>query len=179
LLLLRRFALSEFGGPPWAAKANLRHDLFMSLRPVVLSLTPLALILAPTALAAETPGHFAIRVVTYEDNGQFGPAWRLLHPAHQKVADAAELSDCSGRPNQFPTSKLRVRSQYREPWRIAGVGVRPTTALTLERYMVYHEEGQEIRSVLERFTMHVLRVGAGWKWILNAKTYQALKSNSC
>jgi hypothetical protein len=119
-------------------------------------------------------------------------AWLLLHPAQKKVVRASTLSSCFGQNQWPPNAKLKVTETYPEPWDIAG-GPKdvPSTAVTVQVYIEYSEEGSDVSSVLETFTQHAFQVsrripspsGLGelerWAWILSPDTFQSAKTNSC
>lgn len=142
--------------------------------------------------AREGPGAFLLRVNEYVRKGQLRRAWLLLHPAQQKAVRASTLASCFGQTQWPPNAKLKVTETYREPWDIPG-GPRdaPSTAVTIQVYVQYSEEGSDITSVLETFTQHAFQVsrrtpspsGLGelerWAWILSRDTFETAKTEDC
>jgi hypothetical protein len=128
----------------------------------------------------EGAGEFVVRVNDYIRKGQFRRAWLLLHPAQKKVVRASTLSSCLGQNQWPPNAKLKVTETYPEPWDIPG-GPRDaaSTAVTIQVYVQYSEEGSDVTSVLETFTQHAFQVGRAWAWILAPDTFQAAGSDSC
>jgi hypothetical protein len=132
------------------------------------------------AAAVSGAGAFALRINTYLRTGQFELAWQHLHPEQKRIVSQATLASCWTSTTDVlgdPKVRMNVVDVFDEPWRIPGTGLtRPSTAVTVEAVRPT-EDGR--KPVLEKWTQHTFRTGAGWSWIVAAQFVDDVQKNAC
>jgi hypothetical protein len=132
------------------------------------------------ASALSGPGAFALRINTYLRTGQFDRAWEHLHPDQKRIVSQATLASCWTSTTDVlgdPKVRMNVVEIFEEPWRIPGTGLtRPSTAVTVEAVRPT-QDGR--KPVLETWTQHTFRTGAGWSWIVAAPFIEDVQKNAC
>jgi len=139
---------------------------------------------AEQAAGGERASEFAVRVDTYLRKGQFGPAWRELHPEQRKLVSRSQLASCWESTDDVlddPTVEIQVTGQKDEQWRIPGTNLtRPSTALAVQAVTVRETRGQQVRAVVETWTQHTFDAGEeGWAWILAPALLHGARSGFC
>ena len=134
-----------------------------------------ALALTATARAGESPSAFAVHVVELIAANRYDDAWNDLHPLHQRVAPRGDYVGCESQsPIPGRLASIRVLRTYDDPAAlgdgtfVAGkaVVVRITLAEASERVVVTD-------------TVHTVRVGKRWAWVLPTWRLQEYRAGLC
>lgn len=111
---------------------------------------------------------FIEQVTTAFSRGQAGRLWDVLHPADKAVVTRARYMACQGNEG-FDIKKIRLLDTYADPVSIAGVQ-HAATAVSLR---VTSDDG------VTTATMHAVRAGGTWHWVLSATDYGAYRAGRC
>ena len=111
---------------------------------------------------------FIKQVTTQFSRGQAGPLWDSLHPADQAVVTRARYMTCESNEG-FGLTALKVLQTYPDTIDIAG----KSSASTAVSLRVTAEDG------ITTATMHAVRVGGTWRWVLSAKDYASYRAGKC
>lgn len=122
------------------------------------------------------PGVFAVDVVRLIVENRYGEAWADLHPIDQRVASKGEYVVCENR-SRFTAAFVR-----------ATPGVVTDEAVGLGNGRFVRSKAVEVRVTLKeqdlapfvvRHTMHVVRSGSKWTWILPSWRYVDFRDGRC
>ena len=104
--------------------------------------------------------------------GQYGRAWDMLHPAHQAVVTRSEFDNCLRESGLSVPAKfgLHVDVVSDETIDVAGLGSTPTKAVTWTL-----SSGEEF----ETMTSHLVESDGTWRWILTDGDYEAYQKGEC
>ena len=117
---------------------------------------------------AQTAPEFIRQVTMQFARGQSGPLWDTLHPADQAVVSRARYMACESNEG-FDLTKIRILQTYPDSVQVAGKAV-SSTAVSLQ---VTADDGTTTA------TMHTVKVGSGWRWILSPKEYAIYAKGKC
>lgn len=117
---------------------------------------------------AQTASEFIHQVTIQFARGQTGPLWDTLHPADQAVVSRARYMACESNEG-FGLTKIRILQTYSDRVQVAG----KATASTAVSLRVTADDGTTTA------TMHTVKVGSGWRWILSPKEYAAYAKGTC
>lgn len=101
--------------------------------------------------------------------GQWGPDWDNLLPAQQAVVTRDAFLTCNAE-KQNPAAGVKVKDTYIESIDVPEIGTTETTAVTLHLTIDSREQDT---------TMHVVKVGDAWHWILSPDDIAAYKAGEC
>jgi hypothetical protein len=132
----------------------------------------------PAPAALDDAADFAAHVVRLIAANDYGSAWPLLHPGHQRVAGRAGYESCEAlSPIPGELERLRVLDVRRERVDVPGVGRPvPGVAVRLSFRLADRTLGMSVRVA---YTVHVVRVDGGWRWLLPAARYELYRSGRC
>ena len=111
---------------------------------------------------------FIEQVTTAFSRGQAGRLWDVLHPDDRAVVTRSRYMACAGNEG-FEIKKIKLLDTYSDPVSIAGAQ-HPATAVSLR---VTSDDG------VTTATMHAVRAGGSWHWVLAAADYAAYRSGKC
>ena len=104
--------------------------------------------------------------------GAYGDSWETLHPRHQRFVTRAEYEDCRGGIDIEGTLEsvliIDVRDQ---PLTI--IGLKPRTPAKAVEVRVTTDETEFTA------TYHVVKVGAGWRWVLSDRAARGFARTDC
>jgi hypothetical protein len=156
-----------------------RNDSVLQ-RPMALARAVLALALvalaAGCALTEDSQDHdagVAVKtVLELEYFGNYGGAWDLLHPRHQRLVTRKEYEDCRrGIDVKGTIDSVVVLDVKDSPLTV--YGLRPQTPSKLVKVRVATDETEYTASY------HVVRVGDEWRWVLSDKAARGFKRSAC
>jgi hypothetical protein len=142
----------------------------------VLTALLLALVAAGCALNENEEDHEAgaaiKRVVEQEYVGAYGDVWETLHPRHQRFVSRAEYEECRRGIDVAGTLESVLIIDVRdEP--LSVYGLRPRTPSKVVKVRVTTDESEFAASY------HVVRVGEGWRWVLNDRAARGFARTDC
>ena len=121
-----------------------------------------------TSSSPKSAAAFVEHVTTEFSRGQTGPLWDELHPAEQALVSRARFIGCEQNEG-FGLRKIKVLETYQEKFDIGGKPT-PSTAVTLQ---VTSDDG------ITTATLHAIRVGDTWRWMLQPSDLAAYKRGTC
>lgn len=116
----------------------------------------------------ESAGAFMHRITTEFSRGQAGRLWDSLVPAEQRVVTRARYLACQ-RNGGFRIRSFKVLETYDEGVEVEGKET-PSTAVTVQ---VTSDDG------VTTATMHALKVGGSWRWMLQPANLAAYAAGRC
>lgn len=116
----------------------------------------------------ESAAAFAKRITTEFSRGQSGRLWTSLLPSQQAIVTKARFLTCQGNQG-FGVQQIKVLDTYAEAVDVEGSN-EDSTAVTLQ---VTSDDGRTTA------TMHTIRVGSGWRWILSSAQMAAYSKGKC
>ncbi len=116
----------------------------------------------------ESAPAFAKRITTEFSRGQAGRLWTSLLPAQQAIVTKSRFLTCQGNQG-FGLRTIKVLDSYGESVNVEGRNDE-STAVTLQ---VTSDDGRTTA------TMHTIRTGTGWHWILSAAQMAAYTQGKC
>ena len=116
----------------------------------------------------QSASDFLRQITTQFSRGQAGRLWDTLHPSDQAVVSRDRYTACQ-RNEGFGLMSTKVLETYSDPVDIAGKTT-PATAVSLR---VTSDDG------VTTATMHAVRVGGSWRWILSSADYAAYQKGTC
>ena len=117
---------------------------------------------------SQSASDFVRQVTTQFSRGQAGPLWDTLHPADQAVVSRARYMACQSNEG-FDLMKIKVLQTYPDTVDIAGKPT-PSTAVSVK---VTADDGNTTA------TMHAVKVGGAWRWILSPADYASYAKGKC
>jgi hypothetical protein len=127
-----------------------------------------------TAGCGSSTGHpasadaFMRRITTEFSRGQAGRLWDSLVPAEQRAVTRARYLACQ-RNSGFRLRSLKILESYPEAVDVEGRQT-PSTAVTVQ---VTSDDG------VTTATMHALKVGGSWHWMLQPADLAAYTAGRC
>ena len=121
-----------------------------------------------TPTGKESAADFIKRVTTEFSRGQAGRLWDELYSADQAIVSRARYMQCQGNQG-FRLNGIKVLESYPEAVDISGAPER-SEAVTVQ---VSSDNG------ITTATVHAVKVGASWHWILSAADRAAYRSGKC
>jgi hypothetical protein len=118
--------------------------------------------------STQSAADFIRQVTTQFSRGQTGPLWDTLHPADQAVVSRARYMQCHT-SSGFDLQRFKVLQTYPDTVDIGGKQT-PSTAVSVR---VTADDG------VTTATMHAVRVGNRWRWILSPSDYSAYSRGQC
>jgi hypothetical protein len=116
----------------------------------------------------QSASDFLRQITTQFSRGQSGRLWDTLHPSDQAVVSRDRYTACQ-RNEGFNMTGMKVLETYSDPVDIAGKTM-PATAVSVR---VTSDDG------VTTATMHAVRVGGSWRWILSSADYAAYQKGTC
>jgi hypothetical protein len=116
----------------------------------------------------ESAAAFAKRITTEFSRGQSGRLWESLLPSQQAIVTKGRFLTCQGNQG-FGLRTIKVLDTYGEGVDVEGRN-EDSTAVTLQ---VTSDEGRTTA------TMHAIRTGGGWHWILSTAQMAAYTKGKC
>lgn len=128
---------------------------------------------APAADQDTAASSFAVRTVRLLVENRYAAAWNRLHPSHQRATGGRErYVECELRaPFVDPPLSVEGLAVWDERVAVAGVGHVRTKAVSIQ---VAFASGEETTH-----TVHIVRVGARWRWVLPAARYASYMRGRC
>ncbi len=111
---------------------------------------------------------FAKRITTEFARGQSGRLWTTLLPSQQAIVTKSRFLTCQGSQG-FGLRTIKVLDTYGEAVDVEGRN-EDSTAVTLQ---VTSDDGRTTA------TMHAIRTGSGWHWILSSAQMRAYAQGKC
>lgn len=147
----------------------------MALARAVLALALVALA-AGCALTEDSQDHdagVAVKtVLELEYFGNYGGAWDLLHPRHQRLVTRQEYEDCRrGIDVKGTIDSVVVLDVEDAPLTVYGLP--PGTPSKLVKVRVVTDETEYTASY------HVVRVGDEWRWVLSDRAARGFERSDC
>ncbi len=136
--------------------------------------TAVAVLVAAGAIAGcggsstDSAATFAKRITTEFARGQSGRLWTSLLPSQQAIVTKSRFLTCQGSQG-FGLQKIKVLDTYGEAVDVEGRN-EDSTAVTLQ---VTSDDGRTTA------TMHAIRTGSGWHWILSSAQMKAYAQRKC
>jgi hypothetical protein len=122
---------------------------------------------------ARTPaGSAQVRLLENLYNGRFAAAYDDLHPAYQQIVSKARFVSCARQAGLGGVDSIEILDVYDESARIPGVGKVKARAV---RVRLTSTAGNTEKP----FVNHEVKVGSGWRWVLNDEATQAYKAGRC
>jgi hypothetical protein len=123
---------------------------------------------------ASTPAGMAeVKLLDQLYNGRFAEAYRDLHPSHQAIVSRAHFTRCARRT--IPVGQLdsiEILDVFDEETGDVLLGRDPTKGI---RIKLTFSDGQTIGPYVD----HEVKVGEGWRWVLNQKAIDAYRARRC
>lgn len=121
-----------------------------------------------SSAAKETASSFLQQITTQFSRGQSGRLWDTLHPRDQAIVSRDRYTACQSNEG-FEMKSFKVLETYSDPVDIGGTTT-PATAISVR---VVSDDG------VTTATMHAVRVGATWRWILAPADLATYKQGKC
>jgi hypothetical protein len=115
----------------------------------------------------ESAAAFIKRVTVEFSRGQAGPLWDELVPSEQAIVSRSTYVSCAR--NGFRLRGFEVLQQYDEPVTV----LRRRLAATAVSVQVTSDDG------ITTATMHAVRVGGRWRWLLSRTELAAFRAGRC
>jgi hypothetical protein len=163
----------------WVAKWGARFTLALATVAVASALATVAVarVLEP-APASGDPVAFLRTVVAQIAANEYAAVWQTLLPAQQELVPRARYVRCeSASPIPGELASLRVLRVQDEQTAVAGIDA-PTTARAVT-FRIEIADSALRASVAVVHTVHAVRAGERWAWILPAKRLQLDRSPTC
>lgn len=138
----------------------------------------LALTAAPAGGAAESPGAFMQRVLRLTVEAQYGQAWTLLHPAHQRVVSRQQFVRCRVNDPSLAAYRLasaRVVSKRTARLASPGVPQRQSTRVVL-RFRI--ADDSQVYPATDA-SVNAVWTGRRWAWVLPAAEVPVFRAGRC
>jgi hypothetical protein len=122
---------------------------------------------------------FLERIIGQLARNDYGAAWLSLYPAQRQAVPRREYVGCEQlSPIPGRLASLTVVRVRQESVRVAGgpAAPVPSTAVT---FRIRLADRSIPASVVVVHTVHALRVGGRWAWILPAARYELHRSGTC
>ena len=117
-----------------------------------------------------------IRLIAAND---YASAWRTLAPAQQRLVPAAEYVRCEmASPVPGQLTSLTVLRRVQEPVIVAGSGPRAVQSEAVT-FRITLSDAALRTSLAVTHTVHAIRAGRHWAWILPAARLHSDRSASC
>jgi len=116
----------------------------------------------------QSASDFIRHVTTQFSLAQYGPLWGTLHPADQAIVTRSRYMACQSAVG-FELRKLKVLDTYADTVYVAG----KATASTAVSIRATSDDG------VTTATMHAIKVGSGWRWMLSPRDLAAYKQGRC
>jgi hypothetical protein len=134
-----------------------------------------ALALRSRARPGEPPSVFAVHVVELIAANRYDEAWLDLHPVHQRVAPRYEYVGCESQsPIPGHLASVRVVRTFDDPAAMGRGRMVPSTAVVVRITLA-----QESQRVVVTDTVHAVRVGHRWAWVLPAWRLEDYRAGVC
>lgn len=116
----------------------------------------------------ESAKAFVQRITTEFSRGQAGPLWDDLYPADQALVSRSRFMQCQGNQG-FRLKSMKVLETYGDTLDVEGKAER-AEAVTVQ---VTSDDG------VTTATVHAIKVGTSWHWILSPTQRAAYRSGKC
>ena len=121
-----------------------------------------------TSTGTESAAGFIQRITTEFSRGQSGPLWDDLYPADQALVSRSRFMQCQGNQG-FRLKSMKVLETYGDTLDVEGKAER-AEAVTVQ---VTSDNG------VTTATVHAIKVGTSWHWILSPTQRAAYRSGKC
>ncbi len=127
--------------------------------------------------AEEGPGAFMTHVVQLIGANRYGEAWLLMHPAQRRLAGLEEYVTCEIRsPIPGRVRSVRVEDVRAEPAQVAPGRFVSSTGVAVR---IEIAGGLLSRPVVVHDTVHAVRLGSRWTWLLPPERLAQYGANRC
>jgi hypothetical protein len=154
--------------PRWFTQRRLHRSAILALVVGGLATACAGSSSSGTSTGKESASDFIKQVTTEFSRGQAGPLWDALYPADQAIVSRARFMQCEGNQG-FRLKDMKVLDTYSESVDVGGAAER-SEAVTVQ---VTSDNG------VTTATVHAVKVGATWRWILSASDRAAYRSGKC
>ena len=121
---------------------------------------------------ARTPaGAAQVRFLDALYNGNLGDAYATLHPAYQRLVSRKRFVACTRQTALGGLGSIDVLDVYDDPVQLPGSGRVPAEAV---RIRLTSKSGGSTT-----FVNHEVKVGSGWRWVLNGAATDAYRAGRC
>ena len=121
-----------------------------------------------SSTGSQTATGFVKQITTQFSLGQAGRLWDSLHPLDQAIVSRGRYMACQSNEG-FELRSFKILDTYKDPVDIGG-SAKPATAISVR---VVSDDG------VTTATMHAVRVGSTWRWILAPADVAAYKQGKC
>jgi len=122
---------------------------------------------------ARTPaGSAQVRLLENLYNGRYAQAYSDLHPAYQRIVSKGRFVSCTRQLGLGGLDSVEVLDVYDDSVRISGAGEVKAKAV---RVRLIPTTG----AAPEPLVNHEVKVGSGWRWVLNEDWARAYAANRC
>jgi hypothetical protein len=122
--------------------------------------------------ARTPPGAAQVRLFENLYNGRFGRAYDALDPAHQKIVPRKLFVDCARRTIAVhKLDSIEVLEVFDETVNLPALGKKQAKGVRLRLTSTTGDTATLVN--------HEVKVGNGWRWVLNAKAVRAYRSGGC
>jgi hypothetical protein len=120
------------------------------------------------------PADLLKELVRYQSLGQFGRAWDLLHPAHQRIAPRSFYDGCLRDTATPPGGELEVTviEVYDDPIDIPAIPEKTSKAVTYRIRLKGTDQTQTE-------TSHAVKVDGEWRWVLAPQDVPYYRRGEC
>lgn len=152
----------------------LAHVVLAAVGATVVAGTAFALTVRP-ARAGESPTVFAVHVVELIAANRYDEAWDDLHPMHQRVAPRGEYVGCESQsPIPGHLASIRVLRVYNDETALGKGEFVPGKAVVVQISIA-----EQAERVVVTDTVHAVRVGKRWAWVLPTWRLEEYRAGIC
>jgi hypothetical protein len=121
---------------------------------------------------ARTPAGMAqVRFLENLYSGKLAQAYETLHPAYQRIVPRSSFVQCTRQAGLGGLDSIEILDVYDDPATLPDGGQVSAKAI---RVRLTSTTGKP-----ETFVSHEVKVGPGWRWILNGKALGAYRAGKC
>jgi hypothetical protein len=135
-----------------------------------------AVVLVAGCGGEDDPGHTPagraqVRFLNELYNGNLDGVYATLHPAYQRIVPRSRFVACTRAAALGELDSIDVLDVYDDPVQLPGAGRVPAKAV---RIRLTSSSGESTT-----FVNHEVKVGTGWRWVLNGPALSAYRAGRC
>jgi hypothetical protein len=119
----------------------------------------------------DSPERAQTRVLEDIFTGQLDAAYAALHPAYQRLVSRQLFVGCARSTSLGNLDSIDVLDVYDDSVDIPGSGRVPAKAVRVQ----LTSSNRKLRP----FVNHEVKVGSGWRWVMNRKAVTAYRAGRC
>jgi hypothetical protein len=104
-------------------------------------------------------------------NGRVQRAYDTLHPAFQRLVPRSKFVQCTRQAALGGLDSIEILDVYDDPVTIPGAGQVPAKAVRIRLTSTTGDVASQ--------TNHQVKVGNGWRWVMNDESLQAYRAGRC